>query len=130
MAVKIQTRGDTEANWTAANSVLADREMGLETDTVRFKFGDGATAWNSLGYASDGGGLIHERGAYDATANEAPSTGGSGVGGAIKQFDWWFTTGTGSWVLITGQPAEQVNPSTFIYALQDDPTLPEHFRYV
>lgn len=50
MATRIQSRGDTAANWTAANPVLADREIGLETDTNRLKVGDGGTAWNSLGY--------------------------------------------------------------------------------
>jgi hypothetical protein len=29
--------------------------MGVETDTKKFKFGDGSTAWNSLGYASNAG---------------------------------------------------------------------------
>ena len=50
MAIKIQTRGDTAAAWTAANPVLAARELGLETDTNRMKAGDGVTAWNSLDY--------------------------------------------------------------------------------
>lgn len=30
--------------------------MGLETDTLKIKFGDGTTAWNSLSYAAGGGG--------------------------------------------------------------------------
>ena len=50
MGATIQIRGDTAANWTAANSVLAVREMGMETDTGLVKFGDGSTAWNSLAY--------------------------------------------------------------------------------
>jgi hypothetical protein len=52
----IQHRGDTAANWTAANPVLAAREIGLETDTSKFKVGDGATVWASLSYWSTGGG--------------------------------------------------------------------------
>jgi hypothetical protein len=50
MAIKIQIRGDTAAAWTAANPTLAVRELALETDTQRFKAGDGATAWVSLPY--------------------------------------------------------------------------------
>ena len=50
MAVQIQLRNDTAANWTSANPVLAQGEMGIETDTRKFKFGDGVTAWNSLAY--------------------------------------------------------------------------------
>ena len=46
----IQIRRGTAAQWTAANSILASGEMGLETDTKAFKFGDGSTAWNALPY--------------------------------------------------------------------------------
>lgn len=44
-------RRDTAANWTAANPVLRIGEPGLETDTRKWKFGDGVTAWNALLYA-------------------------------------------------------------------------------
>lgn len=52
MAVQIQFRRGTAAAWTAANTVLAEGELGLETDTDLFKIGDGTTAWTSLGYAA------------------------------------------------------------------------------
>jgi histidine ammonia-lyase len=52
MAVKIQSRRDTAAAWTSANPVLAQGELGLETDTTYYKIGDGSTAWNSLAYGS------------------------------------------------------------------------------
>ena len=48
MAIKIQLRRGTAAEWTAANPILADGEMGLETDTKVMKVGDGITDWNSL----------------------------------------------------------------------------------
>ena len=51
MAVQIQFRRDTTANWASANSVLAAGEMGINTSTNQFKIGDGSTAWNSLSYA-------------------------------------------------------------------------------
>lgn len=51
MIVKFRIRRDTAANWTSANPVLALGEPGLETDTRRVKYGDGATAWNSLSYS-------------------------------------------------------------------------------
>lgn len=51
---RIRLRGDTAANWTALDPVLAEREVGLETDTRKMKIGDGVTAWSGLGYtASD-----------------------------------------------------------------------------
>ncbi len=48
MTTQIKIRRDTAANWTSINPVLAVGELGLETDTRKAKFGDGATAWNSL----------------------------------------------------------------------------------
>jgi len=52
MAVQIQMRRDTASNWTSNNPTLAAGEWGLETDTDKFKIGNGSTAWNSLGYNS------------------------------------------------------------------------------
>jgi hypothetical protein len=48
--VRIQQRRDTASNWTSANPTLAPGEMGIETDTDKFKLGNGSTAWTSLGY--------------------------------------------------------------------------------
>jgi hypothetical protein len=50
MATIIQLRGDTAANWTTANPVLAERELAIETDTNLYKIGDGVTPWNTLPY--------------------------------------------------------------------------------
>lgn len=51
VVTQIQLRRDTAANWTSANSTLAQGEIGYETDTGYFKIGNGSTAWNSLGYS-------------------------------------------------------------------------------
>ena len=50
----IQFRRGTAAAWTAANPVLASGEPGFETDTIKLKIGDGATAYNSLPYIVGG----------------------------------------------------------------------------
>lgn len=50
MALQIQYRRDTAANWTSANPVLLSGEVGYETDTKRIKVGDGTTAWSDLSY--------------------------------------------------------------------------------
>jgi hypothetical protein len=50
MADIIQLRRDSAANWTSANPTLAQGEMGIETDTLKLKIGDGTTAWTSLAY--------------------------------------------------------------------------------
>jgi hypothetical protein len=48
--VRLQIRADTAANWTSVNPILLTNELGLETDTKKFKVGDGTTVWNSLAY--------------------------------------------------------------------------------
>ena len=48
--VQMAQRKDTAANWTAANPILLSGEIGYETDTKKFKIGDGTTNWNSLAY--------------------------------------------------------------------------------
>lgn len=55
MASKIQLRGDTAANWTSANPILAAREVGLETDTSQIKVGNGVNTWTALPYGGIAG---------------------------------------------------------------------------
>lgn len=40
----------TSDRWTDLNPVLGPAEPGVETDTGRFKLGDGSTEWNDLPY--------------------------------------------------------------------------------
>ena len=47
---RILLRNDVAAAWTAANPVLMKGEIGIETDTNKFKIGDGITAWSALSY--------------------------------------------------------------------------------
>lgn len=54
---KIQLRRDTSTNWSSTNPVLASGEPAYETDTGKFKIGDGTTAYNSLPYKGEGGGV-------------------------------------------------------------------------
>ena len=46
----MQQRRGTAAQWTAANPVLAAGEIGFETDTSKFKMGNGSSTWSSLTY--------------------------------------------------------------------------------
>ena len=54
VVTQIQVRRGTAAQWTSANTILAAGEWGYETDTGKVKIGNGATAWNSLGYTGAG----------------------------------------------------------------------------
>lgn len=55
MSTRWQTKRDTAANWTTNNPILLAGEWGFETDTGKYKIGDGSTAWTSLLYAGSGG---------------------------------------------------------------------------
>lgn len=46
----MQQRRDTAANWTSDNPTLLNGELGYETDTGKWKVGNGSTAWTSLAY--------------------------------------------------------------------------------
>jgi len=48
MAVRIQLRRDTAANWASSNPILRAGEIGIETDTNKMKIGTGSAAWNSI----------------------------------------------------------------------------------
>ncbi len=81
MTTRIKLRRDTAANWTANNPILAAGEPGLETDTGKTKYGDGTTAWTSLGYAT-GGITAREQIGYFMTYGDVPNT--------TNGDDWWF----------------------------------------
>jgi hypothetical protein len=76
MTSRLQQRRDIAANWTANNPILAQGEIGLETDTTKWKMGDGTTAWTALAYA-------YTAGAAGATGPTGPigATGPTGVTG-------------------------------------------------
>lgn len=59
VAQRMWQRRDTAANWTAKNPILAAGEIGIQlapvlTD-VKFKIGDGSTAWSGLPFFGSGG---------------------------------------------------------------------------
>ena len=92
--VKIQIRNDTKNNWTTQNPVLLKGEMGVETDTRKFKFGDGVSDWTTLEYASATGAII---------MNKAPTPTDSGYDvGAM-----WIDTAANKAYLLFNNTANQ-----------------------
>lgn len=77
MSVQIQLRRGTAAQWTAANTLLAEGEIGIETDTGKIKVGDGSTAWTSLAYFTGSG-------AVSAVTGTAPVASSGGATPAIS----------------------------------------------
>ncbi|UYL87406.1 minor tail protein [Arthrobacter phage Pureglobe5] len=101
----IQQRGGTAAQWAAANPVLAEREIGLEADTLKLKWGDGTTAWNSLpyftsrpasdesrGYLNSGksiNGLVVKQGTAPTVVTSATAMGGKAIAKNGSLHGWW-----------------------------------------
>ena len=83
MTSRLQQRRDTAANWTSNNPTLAAGEFGLETDTGKFKIGNGSTAWASLAY----GGL-------QGTTGLQGSAGSQGTSGQVNALTINAQTGT------------------------------------
>ena len=92
--VKIQIRNDTKNNFNTQNPVLLKGEMGVETDTRKFKFGDGVSDWATLEYASATGAII---------MNKAPTPTDSGYDvGAM-----WIDTAANKAYLLFNNTANQ-----------------------
>jgi hypothetical protein len=63
MADRVLQRRDTAANWTAANPVLMEGELGIVTDGAKgYKIGDGVTPWNALEYPANPTSVVQELG--------------------------------------------------------------------
>ena len=55
----MQQRRGTAAQWTAANPTLEAGEIGFETDTNKFKIGDGTNLWANLDYFVDANSTVN-----------------------------------------------------------------------
>jgi hypothetical protein len=80
--IVLQFRRGTALEWTTTNPQLASGEMGIETDTNKFKLGNGSTLWRALPY----GGIQGPTGNTGSTGNTGPTgqtgpTGPTGVTG-------------------------------------------------
>jgi hypothetical protein len=54
MSIRMQQRRGTATVWLANDPILAPGEIGIESDTNKFKVGDGINVWSSLDYFSAG----------------------------------------------------------------------------
>ena len=85
MGVRIQLRNDLATNWTTKNPVLAQGEIGIESDSRKLKIGDGTTTWNHLIYYQFGDALGYlQNGGYTGTGQDLKDeidaiSGGTGV---------------------------------------------------
>jgi hypothetical protein len=88
MAIRIQLRRDTASNWTTNNPLLYPGEMGIETDTGKFKIGPAVnaptvgTAWNSISSYSN----VTPAGLASSLGDYVPTT-DVGVKGGLVEMD-------------------------------------------
>jgi hypothetical protein len=59
MATRMQQRRGTASQWTSANPILNAAEMGWESDTNKFKIGDGTNHWADLDYFIDANSTVN-----------------------------------------------------------------------
>lgn len=52
MEVILKNKRFSKESWITNNPILADGELGFESDTSNFKIGDGVSRWNDLNYVS------------------------------------------------------------------------------
>ena len=54
----MQQRRGTASQWTSADPILAAGEIGYETDTGKFKIGNGSSIWSALNYYVDANAIL------------------------------------------------------------------------
>jgi hypothetical protein len=59
MATRMQQRRGTASQWTTANPILNPGEIGWESDTNKFKIGDGTNHWADLDYFIDANSTVN-----------------------------------------------------------------------
>ena len=83
MAVQIQFRRDTDANWTSINPMLAQGEVGYDITADKIKIGDGINYWTGLTYSqgADGANGTSGTSGINGTNGVSGTSGTSGVDG-------------------------------------------------
>lgn len=94
---QVKLRNDTASNWAIENPILSQGELGVETDTLKAKIGDGTTTWNSLGYAWGGGTVptISTGSANGTISVNGTNVAVKGLGSAAWQADSYFVKKAG-----------------------------------
>lgn len=100
----IQPRRGTSDQWISANPVLAVGEMGYETDSRKFKYGDGLSNWLDLPYGIGIGNLsdaslVGTELLTAATVEDARTLLGIGTGTSVSTTDIVDSTAVGRAVI-------------------------------
>ena len=55
---------NTKKNWSAGNFILLNNQIGVESDTMSYKIGDGITQWNNVKYKNYNGTMLYINALY------------------------------------------------------------------
>lgn len=88
MAVRIQFRRGTSAEWFSTNPILSAGEVGFETDTRKFKIGTGDKRWNDIDFP------YYAQGTITSVIAGGGLTGGGDTGEVTLSLDSDVLTGT------------------------------------
>ena len=129
MATRMQQRRGTAAQWTSANPVLAAGEIGFETDTNKFKMGDGVNTWSNLTYFIDEDGVAGSLGDYVEVASLGDIVATLGEDGKLTSTQIPASLASTTYVdtaisnLIDAAPAALDTLNELAAALNDDATF-------
>lgn len=121
MAVQIQLRRDTAANWADINPVLQAGELGFDLTSTRLKLGDGVTPWNDLPW--------YEEGLIGTDGNVKPSTGASGVALNVDLDDSDLLSGLTSRIIGPDRNAPLIDQGSWEPTLQATTSNPSAVTY-
>jgi hypothetical protein len=74
MSIRLEFRQGTAAQAAANNPILGQGEPGYETDTGKWKIGDGVTSWNDLDYQPSTAGSVTNAAVNSAISDDAAAT--------------------------------------------------------
>ena len=115
----IQQRRDQASVWASVNPVLMIGEAGHETDTGKWKLGDGATPWNTLPYKAGVDSVAGKTGAVTLVVGD--------VAGAAPLADPVFTGNPTAPTPLSTDNDTSVATTAFVkaqgYATIDSPTF-------
>ena len=75
MAIRMQQRRGTAEQWTSANPILSEGEIGFEIDNNQFKLGDGVNRWDDLSYFVNADGIGEISGDYIPLSEKGEANG-------------------------------------------------------
>ena len=130
MAVRIQFRRGTASQWSGVNPILAEGEVGFETDTRKFKVGTGDKRWNDPDFP------YYAVGTITGVIAGSGLTGGGYSGNVTLDIDGTVLTtdymsAKGDLITATGDNAPTLLPvgTTDTHVLQVDAAQPTGLKY-